>query len=387
MKNILTVAHYELLRIIRDRKSFILLLAFPLLLTLILGTALGKVGAGQDRTTEKLHIKAAIIDKDHGPMAKQLVSFFESKELKKIVKIRAFSSEDKARKALREEEIGAVVIITKGFSQDVQTNQKHSLEIIDNHAFDGTVVHEIVNSYVSGVNSYQAARTISAKFAPSYPESMIDNHTLSIQGKKPTSMDYYAITMMIMILMYSTVFGRETVRQEIYSTIGMRMKSLPIKPFDHFIGKAVAGVVTVFLQIAVLLIVFRYVYHVNLGSHLPFILGVSFLFAFTMILIAMALSLILNPDAADHILDLAIPVVTFIAGGFFRIPFFETNPIMMKIQMLLPNVLTQKMIFQKIYGGQTDIQTNFIFLIGILILAFILVLVGLRRYQHGHLSK
>ncbi|WP_010630578.1 ABC transporter permease [Sporolactobacillus vineae] len=367
----------------RDRRSLIFMILFPIVLTLILGTALSSVSGSSD-TAEKLDSRAALINQDHGAMAGRMEKFFRSPEIRKIVHTKTYRSLSTAKADLKKQKLDAIIVINKGFTQAVENGSSKKLDFITSGDMESSLIKNITQSYLQRINAYRAA----AAFAPQPAAPLLADHALSINGKIPRSSDYYAVTMLIMIILYASAYGLNVVREMNLSPIGYRIRSLPVRQINYLIGKTLGQLATVFLQIIVLVTFFKFIYHANFGSNLPFIFLVCFLLGFIIILLSIALALLFSYKMADTILDLAIPVATFLAGGYVKLSILDTNPIAVALNSWLPNAVAQNLVFQNIYGGTGQTAAGGVLKLTLIALAILLLTIAaLRRNNHADLSK
>lgn len=377
----------------RDRRSLIFMILFPIVLTLILGTALSSV-IGYSNTAEQLHSHAALINQDHGTMAAEMEKFFRSSSVKNVVRTTNYSSLSAAKADLQKQKLDAIIVINKGFTQAVQQGTGKQLDFITSGDLESSVIKSIAQTYLQRVNAHRSAAAAAPSTASTtqqpaaIQQSLITDHALSLNGKVPSSSDYYAVTMLIMIILYASAYGLNVVRESTLSPIGYRISSLPGRQVNYLIGKTLGQLATVFIQIIVLVSFFKFIYHANFGSNLPFIFLVCFLLGFISILLTMALALMFSCDTADTILNLIVPVATFLAGGYGKLSFLDTNPITAALNSWLPNAVAQNLIFHNIYGGADLSAAGGILKLTLTSLAILLLTVAaLRRNQHADLSK
>jgi ABC-2 type transporter. len=374
----------------RDRRSLIFMILFPIVLTLILGTALSSV-IGSSNTAEKLDIHAALINQDHGAMASQMEKFFQSSEIKKIVHTKNDQTLNSAKADLKKQKLDAIIVINKGFTQAVENGSGKKLDFITSGDMESSIIKSIAQTYLQRISAYQAAAAAvpqAAPVAPLVPASLLADHALNINGKVPSSSDYYAVTMLIMIILYASAYGLNVIQESTLSPIGYRIRSLPVRQMNYLIGKTLGQLATVFLQIVVLITFFKFIYHANFGSNLPFIFLVCFLLGFIIILMSMALALLFSYKTADTILDLLVPVATFLAGGYVKLSFLDTNPITAALNSWLPNAVAQNLVFHNIYGGTGLSAAGGVLKLTLMALAILLLtVVALRRNQHADFSK
>ncbi len=363
------------------------MLLLPVVLTLILGTALSNA----DSTTASLDIRAGIVNQDRGSLAMSMVDFFQEKQIRTVMKTRIYKTEAEANKDLKKQNLDAVIVITKGFSAAAVRGQSHHLDFITSGDLESSAVRSIADSFLKRMNAVQAlaaAGVSPQKAAGAQLVPLLSNHALSVKGKVPDASSYYAVTMLIMIILYAYAYGVDAVKESLDSPIGYRIQSLPVRPMSFFTGKVFGHVATIFLQILILIVFFKFIYKADFGSHLWFVFGLCFLLAAIVTLTGIALTLLSTEKTADALMTFIAPLATFLAGGYVKLSFLETNPITSAIRGFMPNSLVQTLIFQDIYGGSSLSPLVAVFKL-VIILAAVLLLTaaGLRRRSYGYLSK
>ncbi|MFX3618328.1 MAG: hypothetical protein ACE3JK_12485 [Sporolactobacillus sp.] len=91
MKTIAIITVITLKQNFRDYKGLVLMLLLPVLLTMILGTALSKTGSTTN-TTDRLHVHAALVEQDKSQASEHLAAFYQSPSIRKILGVKKYSS-------------------------------------------------------------------------------------------------------------------------------------------------------------------------------------------------------------------------------------------------------------------------------------------------------
>jgi ABC-2 type transport system permease protein len=152
-----------------------------------------------------------------------------------------------------------------------------------------------------------------------------------------------------MVLMYGGLYGCHAIGEDFIEVKGKRMRTTPIKPFEIFIGKTIGTVFSIECQALVLIFFTKFVYKANFGENLLTIIFVSLTLATFSTGLGVMLAMITGDRMkASSILSLAIPVLTFISGGYAKIE--AGNSIFSKIMYISPNYLAQSAMFSSIYG-------------------------------------
>jgi ABC-2 type transport system permease protein len=376
LKNIFTIAYYTILRYIRDVKTLTSMLFLPIILIIILGTALDKYF-----TVSKIEpIKVALVNKDKGEISKSFEEFLKIEDVKAILQVERFEDYDKALEELKDKDLSALIYLEENLSENVKEGKENTIKILGSKysTFKRNVVQKIVDSYVNGANTMEAMYKISTpdtiKDVKYENKTTLKEEIFSITGTKPRAIDYYAVTMLVMILMYGTMYGSYSFGEDNFETIGIRVKTTPVKYSEIFIGKCLGIVFTLFWQFIVLILVSKYMYKANFGTNLWIIIFICFTLSVLATFLGMAVcTIVKNEKVAGAILNIVVPVATFVAGGYT--PFsVEPNSIFEKVRYMSPNYLAQTAIFNNIYGGpsaqtQSCIVTMWVMIIGLIIIA------------------
>lgn len=153
---ILDLASKDLLQIFRDRKSFLFLLAMPIVFTLFMGFA---TGGGPSEETDP-RIPVGWIDNDPGgPLSKR---FHEALQDSDAIKLVLLETSDPAE-ALSEETVAGVVIIPVGFSDQALAGENVQLTLLaDPNSTTGQTIFQALLNPVSRLMSAAEIARLSA---------------------------------------------------------------------------------------------------------------------------------------------------------------------------------------------------------------------------------
>lgn len=346
--NILNVAYYTIKRNIRDKRSLCLMLLFPIVLILILGTALG--GQFKPQNVDKTVVY--YINNDNGEMGKAFDQFINRDEIKEVLDVKTIDSKEEARKIVTGGGAVALIEVDEDFTANYALGEKAKVHVYKNNnsGFRASVVRNIVDSFIDGANSGKAILRIGKM--PDYKTfTTIEDTPLKTDGKIPGAMDYYAVTMLVMILMYGAGYGTYGMAEDYLYDMGNRIKASPIKIHELFIGKILGTILTIFCQGLLIILFTKFVYKANWGSSIVQIAFICLsLSVFSTAMGSAACILFKNEKTADSITSILTPIFTFLAGGY--VPINSSNNVFASIRMLSPNFLAQTAIFNTIYGGE-----------------------------------
>lgn len=353
-----------------------MMIVFPIVLILILGNALktsfepSSMGA----------INIGYLNEDNQEISKYFEEFIFSNEITKIIDIDKVSSFEEGQRKLDENNIDSFIYIGAGYSKAILANgEKAKIEVIssDVAGYKATVVNSIVDSFINGANVTSALNQLTEENVTSSlyeGEEVVKDVVITASGNKPRAIDYYAITMLVMILMYGIAFVAEGLGEEMFGSMKDRFRSLPVKSHEMFLGKTLGSIILLLIQGLIILGVTKYTFDVDWGDSISFVLLMLLLISF----FATALGILLctiakNVDQIRGLINMLVPLFTFISGGYFAIDLGI-------LKYLSPNYLMQSAFFNNIYGGDyTTTLTYVLVLVGLIIVIGLFSIVQGRR--------
>ena len=96
----------------------------------------------------------------------------------------------------------------------------------------------------------------------------------TIDGKrKPNSTDYYSVTVLTMIIMYSSITGLSSIRKEKNLKTGNRILCSPAKKHEILIGKVMGCIVVTVIQALTVLLFSKLVLNAYWGTNIGAIMA------------------------------------------------------------------------------------------------------------------
>ena len=146
------VAKKELRQVIRDRRSLVLILVMPVVLTILFGKA---TGGGNLRD-----IPMVVLNEDGSPESSAIITSLGTDD--KIQLIGSVSALPEAQEKLKQGKIKAVLVIPKGFVQQIQSGEEVKLPLL----LDGTdnlsapIVEGVARRVIAQYNKARAIRSL-----------------------------------------------------------------------------------------------------------------------------------------------------------------------------------------------------------------------------------
>lgn len=274
---------------VRDKSAFVILLILPMAMIIILGTVFNWAGSS-------FTANVALVDLDHGDMARRLTQdVFASAQLKDLFVVTTVTSEAEARTLVEQGKTGAAVIIPAGFSSGVTAGTKVSIIVLGNPetATQAGVIRNVVESFTAEVQRRQLAGSVAirtlqqsgavppqrmqeaiqsvlAEVGTSQQTGVISVRTTTQEGiKVPRALDYYAVGMALLYLIFTANTGTEGMLEEQRQHTLARVLTTLTSRSQILLGKLVGIFVIAALQFSMIIVLTRLLYRVNWGASVP----------------------------------------------------------------------------------------------------------------------
>ncbi len=344
----------------RSPVNVTMLIAFPIILILILGTALASYISAD---IELDPVPVAVVAEEGGMFrtflqSEEIAGFFDLTFTERA-EAEALSESGEAVCAVVEREDGSLeVLAPPGLSFSTQI----ALSIIDSYQRIGAA------SAMAAMEGGDIAAALGMDLSV---------RDMPLGKRAPEAMDYYAVTMLVMILLYTGMNGMELFHKGMLSDTGSRAQIAPVTKPALVGGLLAASTVTSFLQGLVTFIFSGVVYGVYWGERIPMVLAT--LFAIVLFAQALCLSLLLlfrNVGATNGAVQALFWTMTFVSGGYAKVTFGPADAVF----QYAPNAMAHTVIFGSIYGGNEAKMAMFLaILFGLGIVFFILAFILGRR--------
>ena len=344
----------------RNPVSVTILIAFPILLILILGSALGAY-ISADTSLDPAPV-AVIADPDGA-----LGTFLQSEEISRFFTL-DFTDRTRAEQLLADGDVCAAVI-------------EDGYDITVLRGPEGSMATKVTLSVIDAYKQIGAAAAIAAAegkdvYALLGEDVPVRDRPL---GKRiPNSTDYYAVTMLVMILLFTGMNGMELFKKGLLDDTGSRTRLTPISKPVLVGGLLAASTVTSFLQGMVTFLFSGVVYGVYWGERIPLVLLTLFgVVLFSQSLCLFLLMLLRNEGAVTGLSQALFWIMTFVSKGYAKISFGELD----NIFQYVPNAMAHNVIFGAVYGGnEAKMALDLALLFGLCVILFIFAfLLGRRR--------
>jgi len=255
MRHIVTIAIKEIKQLIRDKRSFIFMLIFPLVLMGVLGTALDNAF-----NTEKSPVDMDVVYKVDADeeLDEAFTGFADEVDDAGIYFQQAKNEKEGKQVVDNGDAAGYVSVDVNGI--DLYLRNENTLE--------SNILKSALHSFADSYNTVSEIIRVTPEKADVLTSEMdhdyIQEHAVD-SDSSVGSMDYYAIVMTTMFILIGAMFSSGLIADEHTKHTDVRLMIAPITKRSILIGK-VTGFVAIFSFFICVLVMFSvFVYQANWG--------------------------------------------------------------------------------------------------------------------------
>lgn len=346
---ILRIVIKEFKQNMRDYKANSMMVLFPIVLIAILGAAFSgmfsnTITLGDEKVLYKIDVK------ENAQFAAAFESFREVLSDETGMVFEKTDDVEAAKAGTENHAYSALVHITENPLQiNLYKNERAG--------FSTTLMENALNSFIK---TYDAMVAIAVNNPSAFGKVQVQDmdgyvRIRSLDPKRqPGSTDYYAITMLTLIMLYSSLTGFWGIRGEVEQKTAPRILCSPVRSFELLTGKVIGCIFVTIAQGLVVVLFSKWVLNAYWGQDiLPVTLLVLTYAIMTVSLGVVLAFLIRSSDAASGILNTLIPLMVFLGGGY--VPLSVMNGFIGKLAQISPvywiNTALFKIIYERDYSG------------------------------------
>ncbi len=257
----------EFIQMRRDRVTFALMIAMPLIMIVLFGYAIN---------SDPKHLPAAMLVNDNGPMVSTVLYSLQNSSYFDFV--REVKTESEGRKALERGEVQFVINIPQNFTRDLLRGDRPPI-LIEADAtdpaatsnalgslrflFDSALQNDLKGplSYLSGVNGPIDLR-IHALYNP----------------EVNTQFNIVPGLMGVILTMTTIVITALAITRELESGTMENLLSMPTRPVEVLVGKIIPYILVGYIQLFLILAAARFLFHVPMVGNIFLLLAAAFVF-------------------------------------------------------------------------------------------------------------
>ncbi|AUN16616.1 ABC transporter permease [Clostridium botulinum] len=344
---ILNILKKEILENFRDKKAMLLMTLFPMLLITILGTVFSGNFASTINIPE-INVMYSI-NKDV-KIDKNFKDF--TKEIQKNMKVN-FKETKEEKDALEKISNGKADVYIK-----IPNDKKIYIYENNVRAFNSQLVSTLLDTFVDKVNM---TKEVSSKNPMALSKIKVDNspnfvNTKTIDGKNsPRGIDYYAVTMLTMTILYGTAVGAMSIASEIKRRTYKRLICSNTSPLKILFSKILASFLVIAFQSFLIYLFSKYILGTNWGNNKLALISVVASLIFMAVSAGVCIAnTIKNEGVMSIIIYMFVPVLTFLGGGY--IPLDTIGSKMLNyVSNISPLKWSNDAIFKIIFGNDLSI--------------------------------
>ncbi|KHD34661.1 ABC transporter permease [Clostridium acetobutylicum] len=349
---ILHIAYYSFKK--EFKSSIVMMIIFPIALIAILGNSLKSDFSGGISYQENIEVYA-----DNKGSYQEIDNFIKGSEaFRNKINIMKANSNKKAILDLENKKYDAYIHI------DHKNMLKLHVKADKINSFDYSIIKNFVYSYAEDLSS------------KGYKNS--NKNTISTINFSNQSFSYYSVTMLVMIILYGTIYGINIISTDRNKNIRERIGSLPIKQSNMVLGKMMGLVLVIILDASIVFLFSKFTYGIDQGNNYIAVLAVIFLYSFFAVGLGMCIELIISSkEVSKYIVEILIPIFTILSGGYVSRRILGDK--LTEFSIFSPSYAAQNIIFNAIYGLSINTKMFYIELITLDVILGTLVLVLARR--------
>ncbi|MCQ6559239.1 ABC transporter permease [Paenibacillus mendelii] len=339
--NILRIAIKEL-KVFRDFKMAVFMLITPVVLILILGTAMSNMFNGSMAVGD---IRVLYQDNSTpgSAIAKQWESFAREAGKSGILFEKAGGDKDGILEVQNSQYTGFTVIADSGLSY--YGNNRSSVE--------GSIVQGMLAAFADRYKLAAEVAKADLKLPanPAQPGAGGGDYVQEASldaAKQPGSLDYFAVAVTTLIILYSALSADHLIKSEKKRHTDIRLMASPITKAEILTGKIVGTFLLNFLFMIIVVLISKYVFDANWGDNM----GLVILVLSTEIVFALGLGLgisyIIRGEASGAVIMIIIQIAAFVGGSYY--PSEDSTGIFRTLSSYSPLQWTNDAILQLIYA-------------------------------------
>lgn len=371
--NIWNIAVKEFKSDLRDKRTLFLMLVFPIVLMLILGSALTNAFSGGLTVDEmKLLYKN---EATAGELAQAWEGFVQAIGQEGVEAVPVTEGTDGV-KEVQEDNATAYAVVRDGGIQFYGGSR---------HPIESNIVQGMLTAFSDRYNLAAAAYRADPKAAEQILKQAGTSsgfvHETGLEAdRKPGSMDYYALVMSTMIAFYASMSASFLIRGERLRKTALRLTAAPLKKSEMFLGKVIGNTLINALCVLVVVLFSKYVFQADWGDHLGIVLLALLTEVILAISLGLAVSFIFKESSSTAVIMIVAQLASFFGGAYF--PLGELTGFMHAVANASPLYWINSGMMKVIYNGDVQAALPVIGLnVGIAAILLVFSAITIRRRE------
>ncbi len=375
--NILRIIAKEIKQNLRSYKANVMMVLFPIVLIVILGAAFSNAFERKVDTDDARVLFTQEVNESNSYLTNAFKSFQEQMTKELGITFDQTDNINAGIKSIQDYAYCAYIHVS-------DNKQEIKLYKNERHTFYAGLVESALRSFSNtyGAMSVIAANNPSAISIQQEPERSYVNIRGLDEKRQPGSLDYYAITMITLFLLYSSITGYYSIRDELGQMTANRTLSAPVKRYELLTGKVLGSILVTAVQCFAVVLFSKLILKAYWGEDLLTVALLLLSYSIMAVSIGVGIAYIFrNGEAGTGILNTVIPILVFLGGGYMPISIMGSA--FSKISDLSPVTWINSALFEVIYDGSYTRVPISIGIDLIVAAAFILLTAVLSRKGTG----
>jgi len=257
----------EFIQMRRDRLTFGMMVGIPCMQLILFGFAIN---------SDPKHLPAALLAADNGPLPRTLLNAIKNSTYYDFV--RQVKTEAEGRKLLERGDVQFVINIPEDFNRDVLRGSRPSI-LVEADATDPAATGNALGSLQVFLDSAlrNDLKGPLAYLAPDPGPVDLRVHAL-YNPEGITQLNIVPGLLGVVLTMTMVMITALAITRERESGTMENLLSMPTRPFEVMIGKIIPYILVGYIQVALLLLAARFIFHVPMVGNLLLLLATALLF-------------------------------------------------------------------------------------------------------------
>ncbi|MCM3694320.1 ABC transporter permease [Neobacillus niacini] len=337
------LAWKDLLIIIRDKKALLTLIAMPLLLIAILGSAFGDMMDGEEDVTIK-KFTLGIVNLDQGQLGGVLSEEVFEKDLSDQMKVKYYQEEEMVEK-IKDHKLDVGIVINEDFTASLMAGEQAHAKLISvpDPGIKATIVSSVIEQFAQTVpiEAMLANKALPVQGNASSEErsqNLLNETSIDANSNPVSSFQYYAAAMGVMFLLMTVVQGVSAMILEKEQVVFKRLLISNLTYINYLTGKMVGLILISLLQAFVIIIGTKLIFGVDWGDSISGVVIMTAAFVISACGLGVMAGSIIKTEKAFNAAGM-LGTQIFAALGGSMVPLYIFPDWFVSVSKLLPNGL------------------------------------------------
>ncbi len=348
----LAIAMKDLKILIKDKQTIALIVLMPIVLVIVLGFSLNSLFEKDQANIGKSNV--VLIDYDKSNQSEDVKEFFEKDKIKEYIELVSMDKEE-AMDKLKSGDITGIITIPEGYGKAIEAYKQIEISIfVDKGSpVESSIADSIIRKYADLNSSILLAGKAANTEFKEYKmdgrmilenisdlieteSGLIVNGGLTSEGKGLSAMQYYAAAMVSMYILFVGMVGSALLVEEREDNTLKRMLTTYSSKATIITGKVLGIFILGLIDVAILILFTKLVYHVDWGNSLIGLIVLSIAMSFSASGLAILIaSMFKSAKVVDMVNPVIILIMAFIGGNMF--PLYEMSTLLRRVSYVLMN--------------------------------------------------